>query len=179
MRRRIDAGLEAPPTSINPLPAKVSDEEARKRELEGGIIIIGRHTFKEYMEGLRRGWTEAPMKVDREEQLAHVLEDDGHFDEPEVQAPSVGDDVDGEPIPTKTRLPPSQNMAAFSPLKLPGSATPSIQTQNLSSTLSKGTTQAEIPPPSIIPLQPPLLLVPFTNLIGLRQIPLMLWDFFN
>jgi len=34
-------------------------------------------------------------------------------------------------------------------------------------------------PPGVVPLLPPLLLVPFTNYIGISQIPLMIWDFFN
>jgi import inner membrane translocase subunit TIM54 len=34
-------------------------------------------------------------------------------------------------------------------------------------------------PPSVIPPLPPLLLVPFINYIGISQIPLMIWGFFN
>ena len=63
-------------------------EEIRARALKGGSIIVGRMTFKEYMEGLRRGWTESPEKMDREEALAHALENDGRFDEAENNNPS-------------------------------------------------------------------------------------------
>jgi len=34
-------------------------------------------------------------------------------------------------------------------------------------------------PPAVIPDIPPILFVPFTNLIGFTQMPLMIWDFFN
>ena len=42
-----------------------------------------RHTVKECMAGLKRGWTDGLEVVDREEQLARMLEEDGKFDEPE------------------------------------------------------------------------------------------------
>lgn len=118
------------------------------------------------MEGLRRGWTESPEYVDREDALAHTLENDGRFDEPEILEPAS--DLDGEPIPTKSRLAPSQG---FTPYKLtPTSSSPSNTNSPSSSS---------IPPPLTIPPQPPLLLVPFTNRIGFKQMPLMVVDFFN
>lgn len=120
------------------------------------------------MEGLRRGWTESPERVDREEVLAHVLEGDGHFDEPELSDPAAG--LDGEPIPTHSRLAPAQS--AFSPYQLP----PAPATDPKQSTSSP---PSSIPPPQTIPPQPPLLLVPFMNRIGFTQIPLMMVEFFN
>ena len=36
-----------------------------------------------------------------------------------------------------------------------------------------------MPPPAQLPQQPPLLLVPFVNLVGIKLIPLMLWEFFH
>jgi import inner membrane translocase subunit TIM54 len=36
-----------------------------------------------------------------------------------------------------------------------------------------------VPPPANLPPQPPLLLVPFVNLVGIKLVPLMIWDFFN
>ena len=77
-RRRTELGLETPKELLIPSPIKLSKEEKEAREFAGGSIIIGRASFKEYMEGLRRGWMESPIHVDREEALAHVLEDDGH-----------------------------------------------------------------------------------------------------
>ncbi|EJD02192.1 uncharacterized protein FOMMEDRAFT_109395 [Fomitiporia mediterranea MF3/22] len=170
-KRRIDEGMEAPKPQ-HPAAISMSKEEAALRELAGGSIIIGRMTFKEYMEGLKRGWTESPERIDREDKLAHELSADGYFDEPEVVDPSAG--LTGEPIPTKSRLIPTSNAAAqaFSPYKLP-SSTPT-QSSASSTSISK-----PIPPPDMIPPQPPLLLVPFTNRIGFKQIPLMMVDFFN
>lgn len=170
-RRRVDAGLE--PTFQSPvaLPNQPTLEQKRKRELEGGIVIVGRHTLKEFMSGLKRGWTESMDRVDREDVLAQELGSDGRFDEPEEPVIDLGE-VDGEPLPTRSRLLPSKNTGLFSPLQIPSS-----QPKSPTST-SNWPTHLETSP-STIPPQPPLLLVPFINHIGFKQVPHMLWGFFN
>ncbi|PCH37706.1 hypothetical protein WOLCODRAFT_130434 [Wolfiporia cocos MD-104 SS10] len=176
-RRRIDSGLESPPVMAMPLPNS-SPEDKRRRELEGGIVIVGRPTFKEFMAGLKRGWTEGLEVVDKEERLSQVLESDGHFDEPEqdVDAPADSADVDGEPIPTASRLPPSKSFSAFTP---PHLRAPSPQPPSAPSSEGSSIPASLNAPPASIPSQPPLLLVHFVNHIGLSQIPYMIWDFFN
>lgn len=171
-QRRIDLGLEAQKLSVVPQPINETAEQAAARVLQGGSVIVGRMTFKEYMEGLRRGWSEPPEKVDREELIAHVLEEDGVFELPE-ETNNFSSDVDGEPIPTKSRLMSSQNAQSFSPLKLLTSSPSSV------SSTATGLNPTVVSPPERIPPQTPLLLVPFTNFIGFRQIPLMIVDFFN
>ncbi|OJA17316.1 hypothetical protein AZE42_04134 [Rhizopogon vesiculosus] len=171
-RRRVDAGLE--PTFQGPitLPNQPTLEQKRKRELEGGIVIVGRHTLKEFMSGLKRGWTESMERVDREDMIAQELSSDGRFDEPEE--PAVDHEgVDGEPLPTRSRLLPSKSTGLFSPLQIPSSnqSKPSKPSSNWPSDLET--------PPSTIPALPSLLLVPFTNHIGFKQVPQMLWGFFN
>ena len=172
-QRRISLGLESPNVPGVPLPMQQTPEERQRRLLAGGTVLVGRPAFKEYMAGLRRGWTEGIQKVDREESLAQELENDGRFDEPEeTQNHLHSEDVDNEPLPTPSRLPPSRP-GVFSPLSMrappPRSPTPE-KTQS---------TGADVPPPARIPPQPPLLLVPFVNHIGLSQIPYMILDFFN
>ncbi|KAI0811015.1 inner membrane protein import complex subunit Tim54-domain-containing protein [Irpex lacteus] len=62
--RRIQAGIDPPPP--NPMNLPTSTVEAkRQRELEGGIVIVGRPAFKEFMAG-------GSEKVDKEEQLARL-----------------------------------------------------------------------------------------------------------
>lgn len=170
MQRRIDLGLEPPTSTFVPTPINWSKQEKDARELAGGWIVIGRAAFKEYMEGMRRGWSESPARIDREDALAHILEDDGHFDEPEL--PELTGDLEGEPIPTKSRLLPSKSTQVFSPINPVARSVP----RSSSSIELDGSV---ISPPATIPPQPPLLLVPFTNIIGLKQIPLMIVDFFN
>ncbi|KAG2362508.1 inner membrane protein import complex subunit Tim54-domain-containing protein [Suillus spraguei] len=171
-RRRIDAGLEPPSQSPMPLPNQPTLEQKRKRELEGGIVLVGRHTLKEFMSGLKCGWTESMDRVDREDMLAQELASDGRFDEPEEPV-IYPEEVDGEPLPTHSRLLPSQNAALLSPLRMPSSS-PSKSTRSISNVPAHLDT-----PPSTIPALPTLLLVPFTNHIGFRQVPNMLWGFFN
>ncbi|KAI0032809.1 inner membrane protein import complex subunit Tim54-domain-containing protein [Vararia minispora EC-137] len=177
-QRRIDAGLDRPWESPMPLPSKLSPEAERHRQLEGGIILIGRPTFKEYMAGFCRGWTESLERVDYEEILSRELQNDGKFDEPDVdEPPSPVGDIDEEPLPTPSRLPPSRR---FSPLGVMRDNA-RIPPQTSLTALNVGTSSAgaDIVPPIEIPPQPPLLLVPFVNLVGWRLIPRLIWDFFN
>lgn len=171
-QRRNALGIDRPPASPINLPNKLSEEQQRTRELEGGIILVGRHTLKEYMAGLERGWSGGLEKVDREEHLAQELAADGTFDEVEEGKSSVGvvHDPEAEPIPTSSRLPPSRNTALLPPLVL--SKSPSIPDATSEPLVVDS-------PPSTLPPQPPLLLVPFTNHIGFRYIPHMIWSFFN
>ncbi|KAI0784391.1 inner membrane protein import complex subunit Tim54-domain-containing protein [Abortiporus biennis] len=169
-RRRIEAGLEQAPPGSMLLPNQTV-EAKRRRELEGGIVIIGRPTFKEFMSGLKRGWTEGLEKVDKEEQLSNELSSDGTFDEPAEEDTSVDvDALDGEPIPTKSKLPPSK---AFSPF-----TAPQLRAPPPPSPANVIPTHLNTPPASIPPM-PPILLVQFINHIGLGQIPHMIYEFFN
>ena len=145
VKRRSDLGLDPETDLTKSLPTYKSPAERRRYELEGGIIIIGRPTFKEFMSGLQKGWTNDNLeKVDQDEVLARILENDTHFDEPEDHhGDSSSDDT-----PSSFRL---SHQQLFSP--------------HQSS--------------SVIPPLPPLLLVPFINYIGIPQVPLMIWGFFN
>ena len=175
--RRIALGLDPSPFALSALrvPTKRTAEDERRRALDGGAVIIGRPAFKEYIAGLRRGWTESLERVDQDEALSRELETDGHFDEPEAPSdPSWSSNLaDGEPLPTPSRLPPSRPPGLFSPLgtiaRAP-SPPPSPPARDPG---------ADVPPATHIPPQPPLLLVPFVNLVGIKLVPLMIWDFFN
>ena len=180
--RRVALGLDPPLVSAPSLLARGMAEAKRRRLLEGGTVIVGRPAFKEYMAGLRRGWTESIERFDEDEQLSRELESDGHFDEPEV-SPGSGPsfdglaDVDAEPLPTPSRLPPSSPPPGiYSPLSAairpPSPPPPSAPTHGR----DPGT---DVRPPIYLPPQPPLLLVPFVNLVGIKLVPLMIWDFFN
>ncbi|KAG8217690.1 inner membrane protein import complex subunit Tim54-domain-containing protein [Butyriboletus roseoflavus] len=173
--RRLLMGVDQSAALPLTLPNQPTQEQKRARELEGGVVLIGRHTFKEYMAGLKRGWSGGLDLVDREEKLAQELASDGTFDETyELSSPPIGivDDPNAEPIPTLSRLPPSHNADFFSPLKLPTSSKDQTPT-TLNPSLIDST------PPATVPPQPPLLLVPCVNYVGFRFIPHMIWGFFN
>lgn len=172
-RRRLAAGIDELRVVM---PNTPSQEAARAHELAGGVVLVGRPTFKEFMHGLHRGWTESMERVDREEHISRELANDSYFDEPDLE-PSLSDTLvgdDGEPLPTRSRLSSGSMSNVYSPLKMPG----------VTSTPLPATPPSSIPGyldavPSSIPPQPPLLLVQFTNYVGLRLIPLMIWDFFH
>jgi import inner membrane translocase subunit TIM54 len=173
-KRRIAAGLDPPPQSAIPLATNRTPDERRARELAGGIVLVGRGTMKEFFSGLKRGWTESIGRVDKEAALAHALEADGAFDEPEDEPAA---DLDGEPIPTPSKLAPG---GVFSPLqaqmralepKPAAPAPPKPQEPAVPAQLDA--------PPSTIPELPPLLLVEHRNRIGLSHIPMMIWEWFN
>ena len=171
-RRRLEAGIDPAKRFII---ASNSPEAKRRRELEGGVVLVGRSTFKEFMEGLRRGWTDGLEKTDKEDQLARELGSDGKFDEIEEPLSPVDTDSlgDGEPLPTKSRLPPSTGLFA------PPYLRPSPGNKSSSSSSSSSIPEHFNMPPASIPQQPPILFVPFTNYLGFLQLPHMIWDFFN
>lgn len=173
--RRLALGLDQSVAFPLSLPNQLTQEQKRARELAGGIVLVGRHTFKEYMYGLKRGWSAGLDLVDREEMLAQELASDGNFDETEeFNSSPVGivDDPNAEPIPTLSRLPPSHNANIFSPLKLPSHSKHQTATASNPSFV-------DFTPPATLPPQPPLLLVSSVNYVGFRFIPHMIWGFFN
>ena len=171
-RRRLDLGLEKPPVPPMSLPTHKSPEETRQHELGGGIVIVGRHTFKEFMAGLKRGWTDWLEKVDRDELLARELEADGHFDEPD----ELPQHPDEEMSTSSPHIPSSEHSPVYSPLRSIRQSYPPPVRANHQSQVTPYS-QDGLPP--IIPPLPPLLFVSFTNYIGFTLIPLMIWDFFN
>lgn len=168
-QRRIAMGIDPPPPIVEALAKYQPLEVLQRRKLDGGIVIVGRPTFKEFMAGTQRGWTGGLEKVEKEEALSHLLESDGHFDEPEDPSFVNVGDLDGEPIPTPSKL--SSNNGIYSPLQMRSPTPPSRSSESIPANKNI--------PPTIIPYVPPILFVPFTNMLGFKQIPLMMWDFFN
>ena len=173
--RRLAMGVDQSIAHPLALPNQLTQEQKRARELAGGVVLVGRHAFKEYMAGLKRGWSGGLDLIDREDKLAQELASDGTFDESDgFDSSPVGivDDPNAEPIPTLSRLPPSHNAHLFSPLKLPNPSEHQTPTASNSPLIDSA-------PPATIPPQPPLLLVPCVNYVGFRFIPHMIWGFFN
>ncbi|KAG6814546.1 hypothetical protein H0H92_000073 [Tricholoma furcatifolium] len=166
-RRRIDLGIDPIPEIAKALPTYKSPDQVAKHRLEGGIVIIGRPTLKEFMAGLKTGWTDPLDPVDREELLSRELESDGHFDEPS----ELSEDHPETPA-VQPGTPSPLTSPVFSPLQM---RTPSMPPKKTKSSIP----DALNAPPSAIPGVPPLLLLTFTNHIGLTQIPIMIWDWFN
>lgn len=177
--------LEDPePWFLAGTPGQLSPEQKEQREIDGGVVIIGRHTLKEYMEGLRRGWMCGVAKFDREKQVEALVNVDGFFDLPETavvgDAPSI-DHVEeaAQPVVTPPPLPQKPFGLGALPFNKPmQSATPNVPAKPAvdPETLIPESAHA---PPSTLPPQPSMLLLPWMNHLGFKQVPWMLLDAFN
>lgn len=155
LQRRRDAGIDPPPPGDLMLGFKShTRENKRARLLKGGTILMGRSTFKEYLEGTQRGYTESLELVNPEDALAQQLSEDNVFDEEDYERDS----------------PPHQRHTAPLPLDFIAHSMRSSH-EEIFDPLNQ--------PLSTFPPTPPLLVIPFINRVGLSQIPLMIWEFFN
>ena len=151
------------------LPGMLDPAEVEKRELEGGIVIVGRASLKEYIEGLKRGWFGRVDPWEWEKEVDEKLKYDGVFENPPVV--SENEPVELEPTPSR----PNQLPGTFSFLSRPQppQAVPSLPD-------STPTIPEEYhAPPNPLPPQPPIVLVPFIKRLGFKQVPWMIYDFFT
>ncbi|CAK5265303.1 unnamed protein product [Mycena citricolor] len=154
-RRRLEAGIDTEPEVNKQLPAYRTPVQARQDALEGGIMLIGRPTFKEFMAGLKRGWTEPMAKVDPDEALANDFAEDGTFDDDFDGDVAVGLEENSTPPPAERVLKPPPFPSFSEPENAPFASLP------------------DVPP------VPPLIVVPFVDRLGFFNIPMMIWDWFN
>jgi import inner membrane translocase subunit TIM54 len=155
-QRRQNVGLDPPPPGDLMLGSNLRTKESKEsRFLQGGTILMGRSTLKEYLAGLHRGYTEGLDWANQEEQLAKQLAEDNVFDEQDL------DDSQS-----------SIQQHSTTPTPLAWITTPSKDSD------SELTEHLNTPLNHFPPL-PPLLLVPFINRIGLKQVPMMILEYFN
>jgi len=150
----------ADPSSVPPpLPGKLSPLDEGRRDAEGGVILVGRQSLKEYMEGLRRGWTE-----DRAEPWESKL-DGSVFEDPSLPPLAEGE----------TRAPAEPKRSApinLFPLTSPPPRAPVDE--------AAPAPPAPLPaPPSPLPPLPSVLLVPYQPNMGFTGVPRSIWGFFN
>ncbi|WVR03287.1 hypothetical protein IAU60_000278 [Kwoniella sp. DSM 27419] len=182
--RRQALGLEPPPPQLS-LPGVLTPEEIRRKELEGGVVLVGRMSLKEYMEGLRRGWTGGVDAWDWDKEIQAKLDADGLFDEPKVEETKPAGGEQGDAAATASTVPASPTMPSRPPTGLGFLSRPSPPALPASPAGGDSTpAQPQIPahwqvPPSPLPAQPPILLLPFVNHIGFTQIPHMIKSFFT
>lgn len=188
-RRRHLAGVqpwpnEAQAAGAPPNPFQLRPAQMLQREIDGGVVIVGRPSLKEWAWAMQQGWgTSIPRSAaDRDEQLASQLSDDGAFDE--VPSEPRAHDGDGEDTSTTTPDAPSGNKMLPTQVGLR-----SLQGATMPFAPAKtATPEQERPPaaqepdleaPEQIPAQPPLCFVDYTDLVGFSNIPRRMWRFFN
>ncbi|WWC66950.1 uncharacterized protein I206_100857 [Kwoniella pini CBS 10737] len=181
--RRQELGLEEIEPQLS-LPGILSPEEYKKRELEGGIILVGRASFKEYMEGLKRGYMGKVDSWKWEDEIENKLEKDGIFDDNE---PILSESKDLESTVTVEQEKSSNALSSSSSSSSIKSTTglgflskSPIQTSNSTTNIIPSSIPEKYHEPKLpLPEQPPILLLPFINYIGFKQIPYMLLSFFT
>ncbi|GAA6062253.1 hypothetical protein JCM10212_001767 [Sporobolomyces blumeae] len=173
------------------------DLEEEKREIEGATVLLGRGALKEYLWALRKGYT-TPIDLREEAKLEGLglgnneRRKDGRWErEDELMSRELEKEDEKNPnAPFEEKLPvgledlgvddagavPAQpqpvNFLSYSPYRAVN-ATPAA---------APAPVEPEKPlvlPPSEIPAQPPLLLVPFTYPFGIRTWPSKWLHFWN
>lgn len=148
-------------------PTQLSLEQEYAREVEGGVILVGRHSLKGYLEGLRKGWL-----GERDDESWVAALDDSIFDDPAKPPPSdSASSSQDEPAPAASE----PQVSLFPLTHLPASKVPSLATPSVPTTLPPA-----LPPvPSTLPALPPLLLLPYHPELGFSSIPRSIASFFN
>jgi import inner membrane translocase subunit TIM54 len=166
------------------------------KELEGGTVLVGRLSLKEYMEGLKRGWMGRVDEWSLEGDVRKKVEGDGVFEPKKMEVGGSDSDSDSAlsspqqleavaaaAAPEAAPPAPAHKASAFSFLSRPTSPTPQANIDPNSPTAT-ATVAAPIPehyhqPPNPLPALPPITLLPFTNHMGFKQFPHMIYDFFT
>lgn len=190
-KRRQALGLEQAPPVLS-LPGVLNPQQMAQRELEGGTVLVGRATVKEYMEGLRRGWLGGVDEWDWEKDIERKLVNDGVFDLPKPSSEndlSLSDLESTDPTAWSDPLNPGSSSTTPRPAQSPVAGSLSFLSRAKPPTglqqpqiASDGTTiipEGYHVPPSPLPPQPPVVLVPFVKHLGFKQVPFMVYDFFT
>ncbi|EPQ26831.1 uncharacterized protein PFL1_05466 [Pseudozyma flocculosa PF-1] len=165
-RRRKLLGLEpwdatASDPNMPHSPFALTPQQQLQREIDGGIVLVGRPALKEWAWALKNGWG-TPLEVvkrDRDQEIAAELAEDHAFDEL-----PVGEDE-------------QQRQQQQGDGGLADAASPKPKTEAEVRAAKMDARLLE--PPAQIPAQPPICFVDFTNLVGWRNIPLRMYNFFR
>ena len=153
--------------------------------------MVGRASFKEYMEGMRRGWMGGVNPWSLEDDVKRKVEGDGIFDE----HPVVKDSAPVEATETSTTaaletdIPgAARDESAATTPKTPSTlgflSRPAQPTPMAAPGSPSGPATPSIPPhfhnpPSPLPPQAPLLFLPYTNHMGFKAFPYFIYQFFT
>lgn len=189
-RRRVAHGLDPEPTSImSGAPGQLTPAQKEQQDLTSGVVLIGRHTLKEYTEGLRRGWLggiSSSSKEQRDKEIERQLEGDGVFEsreevetkrELERQRQERLKAVEDEPA-AATVAPPQPRFGGMAFMNRPASTptpTPSPAAPDAPEVIPSHLHA----PPQPLPPTPAIALVPWINHLGFKQVPYMLASWFT
>ncbi|KNZ60303.1 hypothetical protein VP01_1575g1 [Puccinia sorghi] len=188
-------------TALKPGMPGYREWHAEQNRLTGGTLILGRSSLKEYLWGLKHGYEQhIPLdEFDDDERFSKLLEDAGIFELGEAHGEFSSNEDSSMPEGLRSvheQLKETDNheeaLFSFSPTPhKPASSqekptnffnffsqSPYIPPSAYSNSVNSDFTIKNLPP-TPIPLQAPLLLVPFDHPIGIRWWPLKIYRFFN
>lgn len=197
----VEAGFSSTNSPADNINVVLSERDARdeQREIEGGIVLLGRGALKEYLWALKRGYGET-IDLREEARLeglglsANERRKDGRWErEEEIMSRELErEDAVAERPPFEEDLPvglqglseddsapvaAASNPLSYTPYR---SIIPADLPKSAPAAASSSDTEPKLlPPPSTLPPQPPLLLVPFTHPFGIQRWPSKLVHFFN
>jgi import inner membrane translocase subunit TIM54 len=183
-KRRQALGLEPRPIPMS-FPGAMDPSSEAQRELEGGTVLVGRASFKEYMEGLKRGWMGGVNPWSLEDDVKKKVEGDGAFDDPATatlrDAATAAAEQDLSSADLKEITPSPLPSAPTNPTGLGFLSRPTPPPFSLN---SPNANTPSIPahlhlPPSPLPPQPPILFLPYTNHMGFKAFPYFIYQFFT
>lgn len=180
-QRREALGLQDPAVASLNLPVMSDGRAEMQREADGGVILVGRPSLKEYLEGVRRGWSNGVADWNWEKETEERLKHDGVFEGPPEPEPEAAVPVE-QPSSTSAAQPAAAGgLTGLSFLSRPQMPPPGAAG---SAGGPSSSTTPQIPAhlheaPNPLPPTAPVLLVPFTSHLGFRQIPYMIYDFFT
>lgn len=114
LQRRQALGLAPTATPLS-LPGVLDPAEAKRREVESGVVVVGRASLKEYLEGLRRGWECGVDEWAWETEVEKTLAGDGVFESVESPVEPAVETAETVVEPTADAVPKSN----FGFLQLP------------------------------------------------------------
>ncbi|OWZ45140.1 mitochondrial import inner membrane translocase subunit TIM54 [Cryptococcus neoformans C23] len=115
LQRRQALGLARAAAPLS-LPGVLDPAETQRRAVESGVVVVGRASLKEYLEGLRRGWGGGVDEWEWEKEVEKTLAGDGVFGESPCPCVSPPPPLPAPPHPA----PPSP--AVHEPPRLPPAA---------------------------------------------------------
>jgi import inner membrane translocase subunit TIM54 len=164
------------------LPGALDPASEAQRELEGGTVLVGRASFKEYMEGLRRGWMGDVNSWSLMDDVKRKIEGDGVFDDPATaqlkDAAAVEQDLSSADLEKPSVPMPASNPTGLGFLSRPSPSQFSPNGPNGASATPSIPAHLHLPP-SPLPPQPPILFLPYTNHMGFKAFPYFIYQFFT
>ncbi|KAF3929241.1 hypothetical protein AA313_de0205023 [Arthrobotrys entomopaga] len=168
--RRVRRGEEDTEGTEKEAAIKAHEKQAgiSREEGPGGVVVIGRHTWKEYVRGLHEGWL-GPADIPEEEDVAGGNKKDAPEQLPVVA--TISDVLPSESTEEKSTSPPTDEGSSKENVEEKEKEEKPKKPQFPVPTISQIEYPSATLPPSIPSTFQPTKLVPFPHLLGFLNTP--------